>query len=167
MLQPFEIFKPQYMAKLIALNKKWLVTQTYKRCVNHFADEKKILLLVSDYNDPGLAIVHLSAVKQDKYAAIVDLDKPAHKSKLTELLSPDSKYEVYWATIKSRKELEDRITLAYKDHLRKYISVRTNWKIGRNTILKPTIEVTFGELFIIVKYGSQILRIKFEDIEKF
>ena len=166
MLQPFEIFKPGYLDKLIALNKKWLVTQTYKRSVDHFADEKKIALLLSDYDDPGLAKVHLSAVKNDRYAAIIDLDKPAHKTKLTEMLSPDSKYQLFWAAVKSRKELEDRINIGYKDQMRRYISFHTNWRIDRNTIIKPSIEVTFGELFITLKYGSQTLRIKFEEIEK-
>jgi hypothetical protein len=167
MLQPFEIFKPGYMNKLIALNKTWLVTQSYKRSVNHFADESRIALLVSDYDDPGLAKVHLNAVKNDKYAAIIDLDKPAHKAKLNEMLSPGSKYEIFWAAVKSRKELEERINVMYKDHMRKYIGVHTNWKIDRNTIIKPSIQVTFGELYIILKHGSQTLRIKFEEIEKF
>ena len=167
MLQPFEIFKPDYLEKLIGLRKKWLVTQTYNRSLNHFAEEKKIALLVSDYDDTGLAKVHLNAVKHDRYAAIIDLDNPTHKLKLTELLSPDSKYQVFWAAVKSRKELEDRINLAYKDHMRKYITFYTSWKIDKNSIIKPSIEVTFGELFIILEYGSQTLRIKFEDIEKF
>jgi len=166
MLQPFEIFKPSLIHRLIELSKGYLVSQTYTRGEDHFADEKKTCILLSDYNDLGLAKVHLNAVKNDKYSAILNLEKPEHNKKLTEMTSPDSKYRLFWATVTSRKELEEKINAGYKVQMRKYIEQHTNWRIDRNTTFKPTIQVTFGELFIILKFGSQTLRIKFEEIEK-
>ena len=166
MLQPFEVLKPDYLDKMIGLGRTWLVTQTYKRALDHFAEQAKIALLVSDYDDPGLAKVHLTAVKTDRYSAIIDLTRPAHKTKILEMLSADSKYRLFWTTVKSRKELEDKINSRYKDQMRKYISAHTNWKINRDTIIKPGLQVTFGELFVTVEYGSQRLRFNFEEIEK-
>ena len=165
MLQPFELFKAMYIPKLVALGKTYLVSQRYTRAFDPFSDEQKIDLLLSDYDDMGLAKVHLNAVKNDKLAAILLLDKPAHKNKLIEMLGADSKYRVFWAIVKSGKELQERINLKYKDNMRKYITMHTNWRIDRNTSIKPSIQVTFGEIFIILKHGSQTLRIKFEEIE--
>ena len=165
MLQPFEEFKPLYIPKLVSLGKKYLVSQTYTRATNHFSEEKKINLLISDYDDMGLAKVHLNAIKHDKFSAILSLDKAAHKNKLVELMNTNSKYRVFWAIVKSGKELEDRVNTKYRDHMRKYIMLHTNWRIDRNNSIRPTIQVTFGELYIILKHGSQTLHIKFEEIE--
>jgi hypothetical protein len=166
MLQPFELFKVAYIERLTGLKKRYLVSQAYPRGYNHFADEQKTNILLSDYDILGGANIHLNAVKHDKYAAILDLEKPAHKKKLAEMLEPDSKYRVFWAVVKSKKELEERINLRYKENLRRYIEKHTNWRIDRDSTIKPSVQVTFGELFIILKYASQTLRIKFEDIEK-
>lgn len=166
MLQPFELFRPMYLPKLVSLGKMFLVTQTYTRAMDQFSEEKKINILVSDYDDLGLARVHLNAVKHDKFAAILSLDKPAHKNKLIELMHANSKYHVFWAIVKSGKELEERVNTKYRDHMRKYIMLHTNWRLDRNTSMRPTIQVTFGELYIILKHGSETLRIKFEDIER-
>lgn len=166
MLQPFELFRPMYIPKLLALGKKFLVSQSYPRGIDYLADERKTPVLISDYDDHGLAKVHLNAVKHDHYAAILLLDKPTHKNKLLEMLATDSKYRVFWAIVQSGKELQERVNKKYKDKMRNYIAVHTNWRIDRNTEIRPTIQVTFGELFIILKHGSQTLRIKFEEIEK-
>jgi len=32
-------------------------------------------------------------------------------------------------------------------------------------VVKPSIQLSFGELYIILKHGSQQIRIKFEEIE--
>lgn len=166
MLQPFELFKPIYIDRLTGLKKRYLVSQSYSRGFNHLDDEHKTNILLSDYDLLGAANIHLNAVKHDQYAAILDLEKPKHKTKLAEMLEPGSKYRVYWAIVKSKKELEGRINGNYKDHMRKYITLHTNWRIDRDTSLTPSIQVTFGELFIILKYGNQTLRIKFEELEK-
>jgi hypothetical protein len=166
MLQPFEIFKPLYIERLTQLKKRWLVTQSYSRGDHHVEEEHKTNILLSDYDILGGANIHFNAVKTDKYASIIDLEKPAHKKKLAEMLRPDSKYRLFWAVVKSKKELEERINLRYKENMRRYIELHTNWRIDRETTIKPSVQVTFGELFIILKHASQTLRIKFEEIEK-
>jgi hypothetical protein len=166
MLQPFEIFKPLYVDRLAELKKRWLVTQSYGRGHQHFQDERKTNILLSDYDILGGANIHFNAVKHDKYAAIIDLEKPTHKQKLKEMLGPGSKYRLFWAVVKSKKELEERINRRYKENMRRYIELHTNWRIDRDTSIRPSVQVTFGELFIILKYASQTLRIKFEEIEK-
>ena len=82
------------------------------------------------------------------------------------MLSDGSKYNVFWSVVRSVKELQQRIDAKYKDNMRKYIARHTNWRIDRDTTIYPSVEVTFGELFIVLKHGGQILRIKFEEIER-
>lgn len=165
MFQPFEIFKPQYIARLLELKKRWLVSQSYERGA-HLNETAKQPILLSDYDDPGLAKVHLNALKHDRYAAILDLERPLHTQKLCEMLLSESRYLVYWSIVRSAQEIEKRINTRWKEKMRRYIDNKTNWQIDRNTVVRPTIEVIFGELFIVLTYGSQRLRIKFEEIEK-
>ena len=165
MLQPFEQFRVIFIEKLISLKKPYLVSQSYTRAMNHFADEAKTDIILTDYDNMGAARIHLNAVKHDKYAAILDLGNLAHKQKLTEMLAEESKYNIFWSVVKSVKELQQRVNANYKDNMRKYIGRHTNWRIGSDTTIYPSLEVTFGELFIILKYSGQTLRIKFEEIE--
>ena len=39
-------------------------------------------------------------------------------------------------------------------------------RISYDTTIKPTIQLSFGELFVILKHGSQSIRIKFEEVEQ-
>jgi hypothetical protein len=165
MLQPFELFKPICVDRLSKLKKRYLVSQSYTRGFSEDEDQHKTNILLSDYDILGGANIHFNAVKKDKYASIIDLEKEQHQKKLFEMLEPDSKYRLFWAVVKSKKELEERINLRFKENMRRYIELHTNWRIDRNTTIKPSVQVTFGELFIILKYASQTLRIKFEEIE--
>jgi len=166
MLQPFEQFKPVYIDRLLKLNKRYLVAQSYTRLSNQFAEEKKIHILLSDYEEYVLAKTHWDALKTDPYRAVLDLQKSEHKAKLIEMLDMASKYLVFWAIVKSVKELEALINTRFPEHLKRYIEKQTNWRVGRDKTLRPSVQLIFGELFIILKYSGQTLRVKFEEIEK-
>lgn len=163
MLQPFEKFKPQYIQRLLDLNKPYLVTQQYRRANE---GSEKVNLLISDYDDPGLARIHYKAVMSDRYAAIVHLNRPAHEEKIRQMLEPESAYQLYWAVVKSKKQLEEKINAAYKDRMREYITENTNWRLDRNASIRPSVQMIFGELFIVIKHGKQVVRVKFEELEK-
>ena len=81
------------------------------------------------------------------------------------MLMAGSRYRIYFAVVRSAKELENLVNKKYKDKLKQYVDKQTNWRISRDAIVKPTIQLSFGELYIILKHGSQHIRIKFEDIE--
>jgi hypothetical protein len=166
MLQPFERFQELYIPKLVSLKKFYLVSQTYTRAYNHFAEVHPVDVLVTDYDDVGLAKIHYNAVNHDKYAAIIDLTNDVHRSKLISMLMPTSKYAVYWSIVRDVDELQKRLDYKYKDNMRRYISSNTNWRIAGDEKIKPSFQVTFGELYIILKRGAQTLRVKFDEIEK-
>jgi hypothetical protein len=166
MLQPFERFKPGYVERLLELNKPFIVTQTYPRASCHHLEGIKASLLLSDYDDMGLAKIHYKAVINDPYAAIIQLTKPAHRQKLEEMMVADSAYRLYWAVVKSKKELEHVVNSRFKDKMREYIAANTTWRIDRDASIRPSVQLIFGELFIVIKYGKQVVRVKFEELEK-
>jgi hypothetical protein len=167
MLQPFQEFKPAYISRLLQLGRWYLVSQTYCRVKDMDADPfgSRISLLFSDYAELGEAKLHVNAVKKDRYAAIIDLRRPAHLKRIREMLQTGSGYHIFFAVVRSAKELENQINKNYKDKLKQYVERQTNWRISHDSIVKPSIQLSFGELYIILKHGSQQIRIKFEEIE--
>ena len=166
MLQPFELFNERYLERLIQLKKFYLISQSYPRGINHFAEAHRIDILVTDYESPGEAQMHLNAVKNDKYGALIDLQKTEHKKKILDMLTGE-KYQLYWSIVKSADDLQKRLQVGYKDKMRKYIQANTDWRIGGDETITPSIETTYGELFINLKWKTKRLRIKFEDIERY
>ena len=165
MMQPFEILKPAYLQRLITMRKNYLVTQTYTRGFDHFAETHPIDILVTDYEDLKYAQVHFNAVRSDKYASIIHLDDPVHQNKLAEMIAGD-KYAVYWSVIKSSDDIKRRLDSHFKDHVRRYIQKNTTWRISSDATVTTKFEVIFGELFLIIQYNSETKRIKFDVIEK-
>ena len=165
MFQPFELFKIEYINRLIRMDKKYLVSQSYNKAFDHF-EETKTDILLTDYDELGLAQIHYSAVKHDKYASIIDLNNPKHKTKILEMMLADSGYRLFWAIVKSIDAVKKRMDLKYRDNIRRYIMKHTTWRIDASEAIRPSLQVIYGELFIILKRGSQTLRLKFEDIEK-
>ena len=168
MLQPFENFKPAYLTRLMELGRRWLVSQTYHRAQSSPADtpDSTISLLLSDYVELGEARLHLNAVKKDRYAAIIDLQHPGHQEKIREMLAAGSGYRLFFAVVRSAKELENLVNKKYKDNLKRWVEKQTDWRISNNAVVKPTIQLSFGELFIILRHANQYIRIKFEEIEQ-
>jgi hypothetical protein len=147
------------------MDKIYLVSQSYHKAFDHFEDPKTDILL-TDYDQLGLAQIHFSAVKHDKYASIIDLTNPKHKEKILQMFHAESGYRLYWAIVKSVDDVKKRMDLKYKDNIRRYIMKNTSWRISANEAIRPSLQVIYGELFIILKRGSQTLRVKFEEIEK-
>jgi hypothetical protein len=168
MLQPFEEFKPGYLPRLIQLGRRYLVSQTYYRIRKLETDPAccPVNLLLSDYMELGEAKLHVNAVKKDRYAAIIDLENPTHLKKMQEMLTAGSGYRIFFAVVRSAKELENLVNRKYKDKLRNYVNKQTDWRISHDAIVKPTIQLSFGELFVILKHKNQHIRIKFEEIEQ-
>jgi hypothetical protein len=168
MLQPFEEFKPVYLSRLMKLGRRYLVSQTYYRVREMETDPpcSRVNLLFSDYMELGEAKLHVNAVKKDRYAAIIDLENPVHLKKMQEMLAAGSGYRMFFAVVRSAKELENLVNRKYKDKLRHYVDKQTDWRISHDAIVKPMIQLSFGELFVILKHRNQHIRIKFEEIEQ-
>lgn len=169
MLQPFEPFRITFVDRLIRLNKKYLVTQTYHTSGQRRDDGSghRIHLLASDYEELSRARTHANALKEtDKYAAVIHLEIPAHREKLLDILEPDSPFVLFFAAIKSAKELEKYLNINYRDHMRRWIDRNTSWRLRRDAGIRPSLKLIFGILYIELKYNGHAVKIKFEDLEK-
>ena len=68
--------------------------------------------------------------------------------------------------MKSRTELQRHLDLHYRQHMRKWIDENTTWRVRKDAVITPTVQLIFGVIYIELKYGGQTVRIKFEDLEK-
>lgn len=141
------------------------MTQTFGR-VENLCTGKQQALLVTGYEEKGRAEIHLKALRDDQYGAIIQLCEKKHFDKFISMLEPASPYQVYWCVVKDAARLERQLNLGYADHMRRYIGKNTGWTIGGKDKIQASFEVTFGELFVSLKWRSQRQRVKFEEIEK-
>ncbi len=138
--------------------------QSFKRENNLFSENKTYLLL-SHYEDHGLAKIHYNAISSDKYASIIDLEIDQHREELLSMLNPTTSYTMYSSLTIDPKEIKSATDKIFKYKIQDYISRNTNWRIGRDQTVIPKLEITFGELYVVLKFGNQTIRIRLEEIE--
>lgn len=153
------------LPRFLELGKTFFVAQQYHHYHDHFAPEKKINLLFTSYDDSEIARAHLGAIAGAPYACIINLKNEQHYQKLLSMLTAGSKYRVFWAAVGDPEAIKKRLGQKYKDHLRRYIDQHTTWRIGGAEKIRPDIQLIFGELFVIIKRGKEVLRIKFDELE--
>ncbi len=163
-LNPFEKLDKRLIDAFVRTNHLWVVTQRFTRLPQ--AENGPAPLLCTDYDDYGLALVHKKALREDPYAFILDLSRKVHLQKLKEMAEPGSAFHLFAAIVRSRTGMEKRLNRVISDNLRRYIAKQTRWKVtgGKSPVCQ--YETTFGELFVILSYGSERLRVRLEDVER-
>ena len=141
----------------------YLVSQTLRNVADD--PEGKINILMCDYDDKGLAMIHQKSVLQDKFAALIDLNDEKHFQTVQAMLKPDSKYRVYCAFTED-KQIEKTVLKRYEANIRNYIR-KAGWKPERGAHLYPHLELVFGELFVTLKYGAEKRKFRLEELEKY
>jgi hypothetical protein len=168
-LQPFEPFRSEYIDRLLKLNKKFLVTQTYNLSGDTFENggDEKVSLLVSEYEELSRAKTHCNTLKEnDRFAAVIHLELAGHRQKMLDLLQPESRFHLYFAAIKSKAELEKHLDQECRNNMRRWIDKHTTWRIYKDVAIRPSLQLIFGILYIQLKYAGQTVKIKFEELEK-
>lgn len=163
---PFEPLTPVLLASLRKKGKRWLVSQTMDLSSNNPLSDSKIFLLMTHYEDQGMATVHLKAVLEDKFASLIDLEKEVHRRQLEKILSKDSRYIVYSSLITNKERAEKMASELYKEKYWKFIQQHSRAGITSNKHLRPSIQLIFGEIFVVLKYGSETMRTRLSEIEK-
>jgi hypothetical protein len=162
MFNPFSRFQEKFIPTFLKAKKRYLVSQTFTR---DNSQDGKTFLMLTHYDDKESAKVHLNAISFDKFASIIDLEKEVHRNKLLEMLSPQSKYVIYSSLTIDPKEVKRTVDSLFKEKVQRFINKNTNWRISRDHTVKPKLEITFGELYVVLKYGTQTIRVKLEEIE--
>jgi hypothetical protein len=167
MFNPFVPFQEKMLDGFIQMKRPWLVSQTFKGEIDLVSDEPKTPILLTDYEDLGLARIHYNAITNDKYRYILDLHNPVHARKIREMLSPGSKYRVYAAFIEDTEKVINRLNNKYNKNIRNYVARKTGWRLDAGDVICPKLEVIFGELFVNIKCSSQSVRFKLSDLENY
>lgn len=165
MFNPFVKFVPQLIDAFRKHNERYIVSQTFKGGFDLLTNNKEVFMF-SKYADLKMAEVHVQALINDKYAAIIDLEKDKHRNKIMEMLQPDSRYLVFSNLVKDQHAIEVFANKHYASKLRRYIEKNTTWRIAKSSNIQPKLQLIFGELFIVLKFGSEQMRVKLQDIEK-
>jgi hypothetical protein len=166
MLNPFARFDERFIAAFRNAKKRYLVSQTFTRENNLFKDPKKHYLLLSHYDDPNLAKAHLKAVENDKFADTFDLENEKDRERLLHMLDINSDFVIYSILDTNPKATKLTFDKIFKYKIQKYIANNTNWRISREQTYVPSLETTFGELFVILKYpGKREIKVKLEELE--
>jgi hypothetical protein len=154
---PLVRFQSAMIPALLKMNRPYLLSQAYRRGENPF-DPVRQPLLLTDYDRFNAAKDHLEMIKADSRAAIIHLDKSAHRTKLEEMAGPESDYLLYAAFAKDPKQLNIRNDRVLTEAVRLYIAQETNWQPGRGETIRPVLELNQGELFLKIAYNSEIIK---------
>lgn len=163
---PFEKLSHALIAAFRKKGKRWLVSQTLQLNINDPVLLSKTLILTTHYDDKGMAFVHHKAVLQDRFASVIDLEKEVHRKQLDTILSHDSKYIVFSSLIRNRERVEKQVTEMYKEKYWRFIREHSRAGISPTKSLRPSLQLIFGELFVVLRYGAETLRTRLSDIEK-
>ena len=163
---PFEKLTHSLISSFKKKGKRWLVSQTLKLNISDPVLLSKTLILITHYEDKGLATVHHKAVLEDKYASVIDLERETHRKQIDSILSQDSKYILFSALIRNRERVEKQATEMYKEKYWRFIQQHSQSGVSPTKSLRPSLQLIFGELFVVLKYGSETLRTKLSEIEK-
>ena len=166
MFNPFEKFTEPFIDAFKRKETIYLISQTFERGRDAFHDDGKTVLLLSNYADKSKADIHLSALSGDPYAALINLQNEAHLRKLGEMLAPDSKYVLFSTIIKSIEKTELRMNRKYKQNMKRYIQNVAHWSVSGGTSLIGHLKISYGELFITMKWANQTITPKLEEVEK-
>lgn len=163
---PFEKLTHPLLYAFRKKGKRWLVSQTLQLNVTDPDLLTKTLILTTHYDDKGLAWVHHKAVLDDRYASVIDLERETHRRQLDRLLTQDSKYILFSSLIRNRERVEKRVTEMYKEKYWRFLQQHSKAGTSSSKSLRPSLQLIFGELFVVLKYGAETLRTRLSDIEK-
>ncbi len=166
MFQPFVLFKPAFIERLINLKRIYVVSQFYNFTNYDIGADIKTNIILSDYDDLSLAKGHVRTLPQDKFAAVIDLGNKSHIAKLNQMLLPSSDYCIYWSSLYNRQDLKRRIDTQYSSAIDYYLKHYTDWKEQVDQKIYKDVKVMNGELYVTVTSKTQSIELKFREIAR-
>lgn len=163
--QPYPLLEELYLPEFLKKGKRYFVTQTYVRGQKRYFDKEKVPIVFTLYGSLVDANVHLDAVRKDKYASVIDLEKPAHMEKVKRMLLQDSKYDVYISMVWKNEETAVYLKKHYSSNVMRYIAQKVGWTVPRNEEVTFSLKIIFGEPFMEIKWRNNTLQVRFEEIE--
>ncbi|MEO7802591.1 MAG: hypothetical protein ABIR81_11350 [Ginsengibacter sp.] len=141
-----------------------MVSQHYKFTSYDIGDDIKTNIILSDYDDLGIAKGHARTLLKDKFATVIDLLNKSHVARLNQILLPSSDYRIYWSSLYNRQDLKRKLDAQYSSAIDYYLKHHIEWAEEGDKKYYKDIQLINGELFITVTLKAQSINIKFRDI---
>lgn len=164
MINPFTLMNDKFIAAFRQRGKRYLVLQNFTLENNLFKQPGKSYVLVSHYDDPGLALLHYKEVMREDMAMLIDLEIEQQRQQFESMLLPESGYIVY-SVLNSNPAATKLALDKLKYKIQDYIATHTQWRISRHHEMIPALETTFGELFVVLKYSGQTIKVPLKEFE--
>jgi hypothetical protein len=162
MFNPFYLLNTDLLHSFIDNGKKFFVRQTYNGIIRT-GDRTERQFIFSHYPNISLALDHFGAIENDRFRYVYDWNNEEHRKRLLIAASQPVGFKIWSAVF--IKDWEKLITKEIEEKVRKYIK-SIGWTPLRNDIIKPLYYLYYGHLYIELKFRTNVVRIKFEEIEK-
>ena len=163
MHNPLYLFTAEVIEELLRLGHTHFVRQTYKRGIDHTNTDQKGAFLISHYLEEGYASIHFDAIVHDKVRFLYDISNPEHLAKLRSAAQQPDGYAIYTLHLATEKW---RVPDDMKGKVKRYITMRLNWKPGRDDGVKASLFSQYGDLYIALKWKNHEVKVPLGDIER-
>ncbi len=159
MFNPFCLLSKELLDAFIRSGKKYFVRQSFT--LNRSSGSREFML--THYPDIAFAQEHMGAIEHDPYRQLYRWDDEDHRRRLIIAASQPQGFAIWTALF--RKDWERGITAEVEAMVRAYIK-SIGWKPSRADGVTPQYFMHYGSLYLMLKFGSRQVRVKFEDIQK-
>ncbi len=165
MINPFTLMESKFIPAFRARGKRYMVLQNFTLEDHLFKKDKKYVL-VSHYDDKGIALKHYELVQQQEVAQILDMEEEAERMELENMLNINSGYILY-SVLTTNPDIVKKILDNLKYKIMKYVAAKPKWRISRNNTLVPKLKTIYGELQVEMNYSGQSITVPLKVIETY
>lgn len=163
MYNPFPRYELKYLNAFKQKGVKCFVKQSYPRGKNMLEENPKPAYLLSHYDDKGLALEHLDALKHDNEARILMMNDEADFAELQRLGTKENGAYVYMYFKQQNGEQIARKILDNKLHA--YIDYKLGWQVPGGQLVNMKLDYVFGNIYVELRHGTKYAKVKIEEIE--
>lgn len=159
MFNPLRAFEPKYLAAFRKKGVKAFVKQTYKRGKGNMPDNPDSFLLIH-FENLLAAQQYFDVIKYDANREILKMDNGEDVTRITSLLNTAAVFMTLMI-----KDANERARKVLDKRLKAFIEYKLNWRPGRSDEVIFDLAIEYAEIYVVLKFRSQEIKIKLEDIE--
>ena len=163
MHNPFVLLSARLLHSLIASGNIYFVRQTYKRGLDMHDAHTKAAFLFTHYDNLDGAQRHFDSLQNDSNRFLYDDSTAEHHKKLEIASKQPLGYKVYSSLLEEPWKPSEKMA----EQIRRYISENLTWTPARKDTIVAELFTQIGELFIILKYSTNEVKVPLTDIEKY
>lgn len=163
MFNPFVAFDPRFLPCFKQKGVKAFVQQTYDRGRNMLEQDPQPAFLLVHYNEIDKAREHFEMIKTTTGQRLYLVDNPTHWQELEALLNKPSGNRFY--TILTIEDVNQKAKKYLDKKIRYYINFRTNWRPSRGEQIAFSLDIIFGEIYVLLKYGPHQVKMPIDEFE--